>query len=37
LFYRLLEQAVQTGPTPTSKLYLGTGRGPRRRPRNPNR
>jgi transposase-like protein len=37
LFYRLLEQAVQTAPTPTSKLYLGTGRGPRRRPRNPNR
>ena len=29
LFYRLLEQAVQTGPTSTAALFLGTGRGPR--------
>lgn len=34
LFYRLLEQAVQTPPTSTSKLYLGTGRGPRSGRRN---
>lgn len=27
LFYRLLEQAVQTGHTPTHALFLGTGRG----------
>ena len=28
LFYRLLEQAVQTRPTPTQSLFLDTGRGP---------
>jgi transposase-like protein len=28
LFYRLLEQAVQTAPTPTHAFSLGTGRGP---------
>ncbi len=28
LFYRLLEQAVQTGHTSTAALFLGTGRGP---------
>lgn len=27
LFYRLLEQAVQTPPTPTHTLFQGTGRG----------
>lgn len=26
LFYRLLEQAVQTGPTPAHELFLGRGR-----------
>lgn len=30
LFYRLLEQAVRTAPTPVSAFYLGTGRGRRR-------
>jgi transposase-like protein len=30
LFYRLLEQAVQTAPTPTHQMFLGTGRGVRR-------
>jgi transposase-like protein len=29
LFYRLLEQAVQTPPQPTHSLFLATGRGPR--------
>jgi transposase-like protein len=29
LFYRLLEQAVQSEHTPTRALYLGTGRGSR--------
>jgi len=29
LFYRLLEQAVQCAPTPTSAIYAGTGRGKR--------
>ena len=29
LFYRLLEQAVQTGHTPTHALFQGTGRGQR--------
>lgn len=29
LFYRLLEQAVQTAHTPTHALFLGTGRGQR--------
>ena len=29
LFYRLLEQAVRCGHTPTARLYKGTGRGPR--------
>jgi transposase-like protein len=29
LFYRLLEQGVQCGHTPTARLYVGTGRGPR--------
>jgi len=29
LFYRLLEQAVQSGHTPTRALHKGTGRGPR--------
>ncbi len=28
LFYRLLEQAVQTEHSPTHALFLGTGRGP---------
>lgn len=28
LFYRLLEQSVQTGHTPTDALSMGTGRGP---------
>ena len=28
LFYRLLEQAVQTKHTPTHALYMATGRGP---------
>ena len=28
LFYRLLEQAVQTRPTATQSLFLDTGRGP---------
>ncbi len=28
LFYRLLEQAVQTQPAPTHSLFLSTGRGP---------
>mgnify|MGYP002525567890 CR=1 FL=1 len=28
LFYRLLEQAVQTEPAPTHAFFLGTGRGP---------
>ena len=28
LFYRLLEQAVQTEPASTHALFLGTGRGP---------
>lgn len=27
LFYRLLEQAVQTEHTPTHALFLGAGRG----------
>lgn len=31
LFYRLLEQAVQTDHTPTHELFLNTGRGARRR------
>ncbi len=30
LFYRLLEQAVQTDHTPTHALFKGTGRGVRR-------
>ena len=34
LFYRLLEQAVQTAHTPTRELFLGTGRGPVRKPPN---
>lgn len=29
LFYRLLEQAIQSAHTPTARLYKGTGRGPR--------
>jgi transposase-like protein len=29
LFYRLLEQAVHSGPTPAAALYRATGRGPR--------
>lgn len=33
LFYRLLQQAVQHGHTPTAQLYRGTGRG--RRPSQP--
>jgi transposase-like protein len=33
LFYRLIEQASQAGYTPTAALYLGTGRGRRRRAR----
>ena len=28
LFYRLLEQAVRTRPTPTPEFFLGAGRGP---------
>lgn len=32
LFYRLLEQAAQTGHTSTRSLYLGTGRGRRGSP-----
>ena len=28
LFHRLLEQAVQTEPSPTHAFFLGTGRGP---------
>jgi hypothetical protein len=28
LFYRLLEQAVQTTPATTRQLFLGAGRGP---------
>lgn len=31
LFYRLLEQAVQTDHTPTHELFLNTDRGARRR------
>ena len=31
LFYRLLEQAVHVSPVPTSTLFLGVGRGRRRR------
>jgi len=31
LFYRLLEQAVQVSPVPTSTLFLGVGRGRHRR------
>jgi len=31
LFFRLLEQAIQTGPTTTRELFQGTGRGPPRR------
>ena len=33
LFYRLLEQAVQTDHTPTHALAMGTGRGPRKKRR----
>lgn len=29
LFYRLIEQATEVPHTPTARLYLGTGRGPR--------
>lgn len=28
LFYRLLQQALHTGPSPTHAFFLGTGRGP---------
>ena len=31
LFHRLIEQAAEVPFTPTTKLYQGTGRGPRRR------
>ena len=34
LFYRLLEQAVRTGHTPTPAFFLGAGRGPT--PKTPN-
>ena len=38
LFYRLLEQAVQVGHTPTRELFLGAGRGPVPKiPNNPSR
>ena len=38
LFYRLLEQAVQVGHTPTRELFLGAGRGPVSKiPNNPSR
>ena len=33
LFYRLLQQAVQTGPVPGSELKKGVRSGPERRPR----
>tara|TARA_B100000315_G_C14458603_1_gene532662 strand:+ start:45 stop:1025 length:981 start_codon:yes stop_codon:yes gene_type:complete len=31
LFYRLVDQAIHCGHTPTSALYRGTGRGPRKK------
>ena len=34
LFYRLLEQGVQTDHTPTAEFFLGAGRGPRPKPPN---
>ena len=38
LFYRLLEQGVRTGHTPTAEFFLGAGRGPRRKaPNHPSR
>ena len=36
LFYRLLEQAVQTDHTPTHALFMGTGRGHRDLDEQPN-
>ena len=34
LFYRLLEQGVRTGHTPTPEFFLGAGRGPTPKPPN---